>query len=403
MGDIIPFEPTDVDVISTKKRSMNTKHPGNIFYTQLVQNVVSKIPVTDDLRHSAETIVGIIIDERGGRFLKPPDGEIDPTCCIAMDRKQAIAKVLHALKTAYSKQGKMISSHDGLGTGKGVGDIGTTTTTKSSSSKSVPAHGEKKTPSPVPRSKGTKRNDRLEYRIQPSDTTPIPQFTRLLIEAVCNQTVPQTAHHILDQPLHNTSSGVGAGGMMSSPQSESDEERVHRLHLRLRFAGAVAVDMAPLEFASKLLRLWNAKLVLVKKKESPKSKGTGTEEIRVATTATTTTTTVGDLGSAETTAKEEEVPTTTTTTGIPAIMPPCSDSIPSSTAQMMSTPLLTIAPLHATDLMDVSGSSAPELDVVPVPAVETDIVPVPPADMDFVAVSAADPPGRHEFRFSRPG
>jgi len=67
---------------------------------------------------------------------------------------------------------------------------------------------------------------------------------------------------------------------MSSSQSESEEDRAHRLHLRLRFTGAVAVDMTPLEFASKLLRLWNAKLVLVKKKESPKSKGTRKEEIR---------------------------------------------------------------------------------------------------------------------------
>jgi len=66
------------------------------------------------------------------------------TTCIAMERKQAIARVLHAWKTAYSKQGKMISFHDGFGTGKGVGDIGTTTISKRSSSKSVPVHGEKR-------------------------------------------------------------------------------------------------------------------------------------------------------------------------------------------------------------------------------------------------------------------
>jgi len=132
MGDRIPLEPTAVDVVSTKKRSINTKHPGNMFYTQFVQNVVSTIPTaTDDLRRSAGTIVGVTVDENGGRFLKPPEGEMDPTCCIAMDRKQATAKVLHALKTANSKQGKMISSHDGVGTGKGVGDIGTTITTRS--------------------------------------------------------------------------------------------------------------------------------------------------------------------------------------------------------------------------------------------------------------------------------
>jgi hypothetical protein len=246
---LIPFLPNDVDVVSTKNRAFNAKHPGNIYYTDLVQRLVAPLPLdkageVKDMRNIAEQIVYHITVERGGRFLKPPDGEVNPTMCVAMEKKQALGKVIHALRTAQSRQGKLVHGVDFV---------------SMKQKKPTAVKGEKKSSPLSSRPKTSQRGDMtLQYQIQASGSTPIPQHTCQLIEAVCNQLVPETAHHILDEP-------VSWWGQAGVTESETEEERVHRLHLRLRFAGAAAVDMAPLEFASNLLKLWNAKLVLVKK------------------------------------------------------------------------------------------------------------------------------------------
>jgi hypothetical protein len=247
----MPFELTEVDVVSSKNRSLNSKHPGNIFYTDLVQRLVPRLAATPgdiigEMRDIAETIVHAVTVERGGRFVKaPPDGEWNPTMCTVMDKKQAVAKVLHALKTAHSRQAK-------LATGALSGP-------SAKKKKPTTVKGDKPTPTSLPRPKPPprRREATFQYQIQASPSTPIPPRTCQLIEAVCNQLVPATAHRILDDPLVSTEH--------SWLQSETPDERAHRLHFRLRFAGAAAVDMAPLEFASKLLKLWNAKLIVVKK------------------------------------------------------------------------------------------------------------------------------------------
>lgn len=89
----INFLPSDVDVVSTKLRTWNGKHPGNIFYTELVHKLVQDISVSNDCRSVATAIVNTIMDGRGGRFLKLKDGNktapgsSNPTSCVLMGRK----------------------------------------------------------------------------------------------------------------------------------------------------------------------------------------------------------------------------------------------------------------------------------------------------------------------------
>ena len=119
----IPFEVTEVDVVSSKNRSWNAKHPGNIFYMDLVQSLMASLPSNTgdiigeirEMREMAGRIVHTVTVERGGRFLKPPDGDGNPTKCIAMNKKQAVAKVLHALRTAQSKQAKLATGPSPVG------------------------------------------------------------------------------------------------------------------------------------------------------------------------------------------------------------------------------------------------------------------------------------------------
>ena len=272
----IPFEVTEVDVVSSKNRTWNAKHPGNIFYMDLVQSLMASLPSNTgdiigemrEMREMAERIVHTVTVERGGRFLKPPDGDGNPTMCIAMDKKQAVAKVLHALRTAQSKQAKLATGPSPVGPTKKTKPTtvkgekksmmnGEKKPTVKGEKKPITVKGDKQTTTPLSRPKATRRREAtFQYQIEASPSTPIPQHTCQLIEAVCNQLVPATAHRILDAPLVTE---------QALSHSETAEERAHRLHFRLRFAGAAAVDMAPLEFAGKLLKLWNAKLVLVKK------------------------------------------------------------------------------------------------------------------------------------------
>ena len=104
----IDFNPTDVDIVSTKLRRWTSKHPGNIFYTDLVhQRLVGLCDVEDqqEYRRVAEDIVDILTVERGGRFLKVRDGELNSTSakCVVMDERAAIAKVLLALRTTKKR------------------------------------------------------------------------------------------------------------------------------------------------------------------------------------------------------------------------------------------------------------------------------------------------------------
>ena len=126
---------------------------------------------------------------------------------------------------------------------------------------------ERKSVSPKPRGRRqpaarVERNPFL-YTVTPSKDKPVHKYILDAIAAVCNQTIPLTAFQVLDKPL---------GGY--TVETEPDKERLMRLGLRLRFAAAAKIKMGPIEFATKLLKLWGAELTVAKKDPTPKPAST---------------------------------------------------------------------------------------------------------------------------------
>lgn len=257
----IPFDPAPVDVVSTKLRTWNLSHPGNLYYTELVNNNVASLDKDDfnEIKRRAEEIVYAVTIERGGRFLRPPDGDTQPTTCVVLDGKQALAKVVHALRTAQSRmEGRTTTkSHNAPPKKNGLGRPG--------KPKSTPV-AKSSNRSPRPRSRRSSASDNLMYQAT-SKNKKIPQHTLNLLTSVCNQLDAETAHRILDRPLEG-----------QSPDGESDLERRMRLQLRHRFAAAAAIGMSPWEFSSRLLKLWEGKLVTTKRRPKPKSAKSSLED-----------------------------------------------------------------------------------------------------------------------------
>ena len=136
---VIPFQPTDRDVVATKLRVWANKHPGNLAYAKLLEEIVDTLPSPSDPHHykvlqeCAETVVDTITREWNGRFLKlhpTPAGEGDARAsssapavaeaheneyCTLMSKKSACHKVIIALKNMQIKtlkrQGKSVKPH----------------------------------------------------------------------------------------------------------------------------------------------------------------------------------------------------------------------------------------------------------------------------------------------------
>ncbi len=248
----IDFIPTPFDVVSTKLRTWNLNHPGNLYYTDLVNKNAASLDKEDlvEIKRLAEQIVRCVVSERGGRFLKPRDGESQPTKCLVMDPKHAVTKVVHALRTAHSRLELRTTLGDSAPPKK-------QSTVRPPKTKSA-ADAKSNLQSPRQRSRRSTLSDSLVYQAT-AKTKKIPQHILNLITAVCNQCEAETAHRILDMPLHG-----------QSLEGEPDKERRMRLQLRHRFASATAMGMSPLEFAARLLRLWEGKLIATKRRPKPK-------------------------------------------------------------------------------------------------------------------------------------
>lgn len=85
-GEEVPFDPTkvsDIDIVASKIRTYNNKYPGNQFYVKLVHEKVQSLQFDDisEYRRVAKDIVHVLLDLRGGRFLKLKDGEMNHTTC----------------------------------------------------------------------------------------------------------------------------------------------------------------------------------------------------------------------------------------------------------------------------------------------------------------------------------
>lgn len=357
----IPFDPAPVDVLATKSRKFNKNHPGNVYFTSLVNrfSVTLTTNAMEGVRGVAEQIVNHISDERGGRFLKPRDGEINPTTCMVICRKKALGKVIHALRTAYKAHCRETGIPMSTASGNTSGDGSSEPPTKKkkvsigSSPKSQTSTG-----SAAPRSKPKGRRpsfavDSLAYKAKAGNNQKIAKPILKLISAVCNQSEMETAHRVLDMPL---------GGQ--TLESEPDVERLMRLQLRHRFAAAAEMGMSPVEFAAKLLKLWDGKLVTVKREFKPKSPPAGSSPVVFPSSTTTTTT------------PEEK---STPTVGLP------------KSAHVHSPPVSQVQ-LPTTGSLP-SPDTAMQISITPTPKVEPSVagVPVPSVSGDDMGAAASAP------------
>ena len=267
----IAFSPTQVDIVSTKLRTWNLKHAGNIFFTEMVHSRVPDIkdgdPIT--IRRVATEIVDILTDERGGRFLKLKEGDLRPTSCFVMGRKHIINKVGHALRTANSRSelraamasnpaaaavvvAKQIVKDKQIVKNKKSPDGATRAPGPQSAAVAVAVERSPKLKRPLGKS--------VTYKVKAGGSQSIHSYAVGLIESVCNDKENSPAYRVLDEP-----------GAKYTLDDEPEKERRMRLQLCHRYVSASAAGMTPVLFSRKLLELWGGKLVAIKKEKSPRS------------------------------------------------------------------------------------------------------------------------------------
>jgi hypothetical protein len=308
-GDFIPFHPTEMDVVATKIRTWNSKHLGNQFYTDIVQEIIQTntfpLESPSDFRRAAEHVHHVVCVERGGRFLKLPEGMSSSVVCTVMSEQDVINKVIHALKTAKKRKELrdagiipppfIKAAQCGLQPFKMNLKKPRSTKTQTQNVTDVGlADNELVTPTPTSKnnnsssSSSTKRKQSLGSTKRPNDNDNSPTlisrpkkrfkvtyeavivttdennkeqdgssgvflrtYALKLISRVCSQPGdPSRAHYVLDKPIDKE----------YNVHTEPEKQRLLRLQLRQRFASAVAVGFTPIEFARKLLKLWGGEL-----------------------------------------------------------------------------------------------------------------------------------------------
>jgi hypothetical protein len=263
---IIKFDPSDVDIVSTKIRTWNARHPGNIHYTELVARVVasgSKDLTATSIRDAANEIYEILTVQRGGRFLKLPERVATAEYCTLLTPKRCVEKIIHAIKTAtnrselrqkgvtqpYKKEKK---NTDVVGSNKIKTTIVLTNTANNKTKnlngkwiKSTKGTGTKllATNHPIPSSIKKKSHNRVSS--SSSQQNPIINSNRLallpfsvaydavagnqpihwyglkVVSVVCSQSDPWTAFQALDVPCGEYTT-----------KTEPDRERSMRLQVR---------------------------------------------------------------------------------------------------------------------------------------------------------------------------
>ena len=258
----IPFQPTNNDVVSTKIRSWNARHPGNVVYRAMIHDAVERCTFQSpqDFRAAAEVIFREITQVRGGRFLLIPDCEVSSTTCKILPEKKAVEKILHALKVRKSRKeledaglsGRIPPSKVTGGPSylPEAGNPKSKLAISKAKSQSKLGNKQKKAVGPTsPR----KRLDQVGYKAVPGKTIKIHPSALEMISMVCSQVDPRTAHYVLDTPLGEY-----------TQENEPDQERLARLQMRARFAAGVQAGITPIEMARKLLKMWGGTLKEVK-------------------------------------------------------------------------------------------------------------------------------------------
>jgi hypothetical protein len=203
----VEFSPTEVDIVSTKLRTWNLKHPGNMYYTELVHKKVASIEFDDqsEYRRVATEIVDELTVKRAGRFLKLKEGDKDPTTCIVMDRRLCINKVTHALRTAQSKSNIVIFAGP----------------KKKKMAEREKKGGDSAREKTQPKRVKSKRlvEGAIVYKAR-SGNKPIGTNMLKLISLVCNQQDPLSAFKVLDDPTEEY-----------TLENEPDKHRLMRLQV----------------------------------------------------------------------------------------------------------------------------------------------------------------------------
>ncbi len=131
---VIPFDPTPNDVVATSNRHWNTKHPGNIAYSNLLDQYVPRFlqQAGQDKKSKtrsdvSEKIVDLIFQRKGRFLLWNTKGSPNPDFCKIISRAECIVKVQSALKRRSGvvtrdkpSRNSQISSPDGIGAKKGL-------------------------------------------------------------------------------------------------------------------------------------------------------------------------------------------------------------------------------------------------------------------------------------------
>jgi hypothetical protein len=180
----IAFEPTENDIVCTKLRTWNARHPGNMFFNQMIATKVPCINQDSDFRNFAAEIIDLITT-KGGSFLKLNDkdcrdGGSHPKFCTVMNQKQCIHRVVRSLRTAHAK-----------------------------------LHGT----APPRKPNKYRRKSKKQYEATAGDRFIHPHALQL-ISLVCNH-VGQNAFRVLDKPIAEY-----------TVDTEPEKERLMRLQVR---------------------------------------------------------------------------------------------------------------------------------------------------------------------------
>ena len=286
----VPFDPHPQDVVSTKVRTWNLNHPGNLRYQEFLLNYADELPHSgifppNLIAEFADEIVDKILNDECGDFLKPimePGGDpIRPEFCIVMSKKAAREKVKIGLKNkffALKKRNLLGLKHN-------------RTLWRDPEEETPPQqqHAEVAPPElaapPVKRGPGRpkgsgpkqklkialqleqeqqqqqKQQDAEESSLEASEPPEEPTvhynakqkkggpkihpYALALVTRVCNH---RSGRLVLNSPI---TSVVG---------TESEQERLIRLQLRHRFIAAQANNMSVIDFAHRIVSIWGGTL-----------------------------------------------------------------------------------------------------------------------------------------------
>mmetsp|Transcript_6037 Transcript_6037/g.9220 ORF Transcript_6037/g.9220 Transcript_6037/m.9220 type:complete len:402 (-) Transcript_6037:178-1383(-) len=223
--------PRDMDVVSANRREFKN-HPGTKFYRELVNKLVNVVLDKENnatARSVSEKIVEIITKDQRGVFLRQDEKS---GRWYVMDHAASVHKAILAIKNAEIKARRVESSS------KKKRKKGSMTSVIQSQDRPKINYQEGPPP-PI-------HVYRYVYEVKEGQH-PIDSYTKDIITLMCNETKPEEASRVLDEPRCEL--------------AESDEHRQIRLHLRQRYIAAMSMGMSPVIFSRKLLKIWGGTIL----------------------------------------------------------------------------------------------------------------------------------------------